>query len=181
MFVWRNKEDQNWALATAQLASHRLLKILKKIIEFIENFLVAFFSNFYLIIVYIFFFNCIQVKGSQENWEDQASGLSRETDAGSNRGCSSELRHSQPSMANTISNMKMTNPIKGLVSKRRKRFTEDGFDLDLSCKFCIFLKNVWRPFFVLYIAFFFDIFLTNIRYESIKKFTRSICVVYLKF
>lgn len=36
-------------------------------------------------------------------------------------------------MANTISNMKMTNPIKGLVSKRRKRFTEDGYNLDLSC------------------------------------------------
>jgi len=44
-----------------------------------------------------------------------------------------ELRQSQPSMANTISNMKMTNPIKGLVSKRRKRFTEDGFNLDLTC------------------------------------------------
>ncbi|XP_051153304.1 phosphatidylinositol 3,4,5-trisphosphate 3-phosphatase and dual-specificity protein phosphatase PTEN isoform X2 [Leptopilina boulardi] len=44
----------------------------------------------------------------------------------------SEVKQNQPSMANTISNMKMINPIKGLVSKRRKRFTEDGFDLDLS-------------------------------------------------
>ncbi|XP_046672838.1 LOW QUALITY PROTEIN: phosphatidylinositol 3,4,5-trisphosphate 3-phosphatase and dual-specificity protein phosphatase PTEN [Homalodisca vitripennis] len=35
-------------------------------------------------------------------------------------------------MANTISNMKMTNPLKGLVSKRRKRYTQDGFNLDLS-------------------------------------------------
>ncbi|XP_076233077.1 phosphatase and tensin-like protein isoform X2 [Calliopsis andreniformis] len=43
-----------------------------------------------------------------------------------------DLRHSQPSMANTISNMKMTNRIKGLVSKSRKRFTEDGFNLDLT-------------------------------------------------
>lgn len=36
-------------------------------------------------------------------------------------------------MANTISNMKMTNPIKNLVSKRRKRYTQDGFNLDLTC------------------------------------------------
>ncbi|XP_031778326.1 phosphatase and tensin homolog isoform X3 [Nasonia vitripennis] len=44
----------------------------------------------------------------------------------------SELKQTQASMANTISNMKMTNPIKGLVSKRRKRFTADGFNLDLT-------------------------------------------------
>uniref|UniRef100_A0A1B6E296 Phosphatidylinositol 3,4,5-trisphosphate 3-phosphatase and dual-specificity protein phosphatase PTEN n=1 Tax=Clastoptera arizonana TaxID=38151 RepID=A0A1B6E296_9HEMI len=35
-------------------------------------------------------------------------------------------------MANTISNMKMTNPLKNLVSKRRKRYTQDGFNLDLT-------------------------------------------------
>lgn len=28
---------------------------------------------------------------------------------------------------------KMANPIKGLVSKRRKRYTQDGFNLDLTC------------------------------------------------
>lgn len=37
------------------------------------------------------------------------------------------------SLMDTISNMKMTNPIKGLVSKRRKRYTEDGYNLDLTC------------------------------------------------
>ncbi|XP_076285741.1 phosphatase and tensin-like protein isoform X4 [Lasioglossum baleicum] len=47
-----------------------------------------------------------------------------------------DLKQSHSSMANTISNMKMnqkvTNRLKGLVSKRRKRFMEDGFDLDLT-------------------------------------------------
>lgn len=38
-------------------------------------------------------------------------------------------------MANiiSISSMKLTNPIKELVSKRKKRYTDDGFNLDLSC------------------------------------------------
>ena len=49
----------------------------------------------------------------------------------------------QRAMANTISNMKMTNPIKGLVSKRRKRFTADGFDLDLTCKYFHLLRNTF--------------------------------------
>ncbi|XP_011636479.1 LOW QUALITY PROTEIN: phosphatidylinositol 3,4,5-trisphosphate 3-phosphatase and dual-specificity protein phosphatase PTEN [Pogonomyrmex barbatus] len=65
-------------------------------------------------------------KAEEEVPEEVAEDSSIEVEAG-------ELRQSQPSMANTISNMKMTNPIKGLVSKRRKRFTEDGFNLDLTC------------------------------------------------
>ena len=36
-------------------------------------------------------------------------------------------------MANTISNIKMTNPIKNLVSKKRKRYVQDGYNLDLTC------------------------------------------------
>ncbi|KAK6627807.1 hypothetical protein RUM44_010286 [Polyplax serrata] len=35
-------------------------------------------------------------------------------------------------MANTISNIKMTNPIKNLVSKKRKRYVQDGYNLDLT-------------------------------------------------
>ncbi|XP_047521501.1 phosphatidylinositol 3,4,5-trisphosphate 3-phosphatase and dual-specificity protein phosphatase PTEN isoform X2 [Pieris napi] len=35
-------------------------------------------------------------------------------------------------MANSISNIKMTNPLKNMVSKRRKRYMKDGFNLDLA-------------------------------------------------
>lgn len=66
-------------------------------------------------------------------------GGEEDTEANSVGGAACELKQNQPSMANTISNMKMTNPIKGLVSKRRKRFTEDGFNLDLTCKLFLIL------------------------------------------
>lgn len=36
--------------------------------------------------------------------------------------------------SNTLTNIKMTNAIKGLVSKKKKRYKQDGFNLDLSCK-----------------------------------------------
>lgn len=41
------------------------------------------------------------------------------------------------SVAKVISNIKMTNPIKKLVSQRRKRYTKDGFNLDLTCILCL--------------------------------------------
>lgn len=41
------------------------------------------------------------------------------------------------SMANIISSMKITNPIKEMVSKSKKRFIDDDYNLDLSCKFFV--------------------------------------------
>lgn len=46
------------------------------------------------------------------------------------------------SIMDTITNMKLNNPLKELVSKRRKRYTADGFNLDLTCiLFHIALRN----------------------------------------
>lgn len=50
----------------------------------------------------------------------------------------SQYLQSYRKMANTISNMKMTNPLKTIVSKKRNRYTKDGFNLDLTC--ILFLK-----------------------------------------
>lgn len=36
-------------------------------------------------------------------------------------------------MSNSFPNVNITNPIKGLVSKRRNRYKKDGFNLDLTC------------------------------------------------
>lgn len=53
-------------------------------------------------------------------------------------------------MANTISNMKMTNPIKGLISKRRRRYTKDGFNLDLTCILLFIVYFIY--FYAIYIC-----------------------------
>lgn len=46
--------------------------------------------------------------------------------------------HSSNSVAKVISTL--NNPIKKLVSQRRKRYTKDGFNLDLTC---ILYLSVW--------------------------------------
>lgn len=102
---------------------------------------VAYMSVCVYILSHLIIFH-IQVKNTFENQKAEEE-VPEEAEGGSVEIEAEELKQSQSSMANTISNMKMTNPIKGLVSKRRKRFTEDGFDLDLTCilPHCIGLKK----------------------------------------
>lgn len=52
------------------------------------------------------------------------------------KGAAAELlprRNRLPMMANSMSNIKMTNPFRNIVSKRRRRYMKDGFNLDLAC------------------------------------------------
>jgi len=53
--------------------------------------------------------------------------------------------------------VKMATKLKGLVSKNKRRFVADGFDLDLSCIFLLWLKEictrpklVWNTFCTLF-------------------------------
>lgn len=75
-------------------------------------------------------------KAPEKRWVPGAGGPAK--------GAAAELlpRRAPPAMANSISNIKMTNPIKGIVSKRRKRYVKDGFNLDLACILFVYCKVI---------------------------------------
>lgn len=81
----------------------------------------------------------------QKHPEEKFDNISQRAAVTRNQVCACAYREQQTalatyilltSMANiiSISSMKITNPIKEMVSKSKKRFTQDGFNLDLSCK-----------------------------------------------
>lgn len=75
------------------------------------------------------------IKVNQENIDETIMNKSLSTKVELTNSEIQDWEIQQSSMAHTITNIKMINPIKGFVSKRRKRFTKDGFDLDLTCKY----------------------------------------------
>lgn len=56
-----------------------------------------------------------------------------------------------------ISNIKMTNPIKKLVSQSRIRYTKDGFNLDLTCILYFIINCIFNFSFVFYLMWFLNL------------------------
>ena len=46
-------------------------------------------------------------------------------------------------MTNSTNKLTSTNPIKVLVSKKKRRFNQDGFNLDLTCNFLYLFINLF--------------------------------------
>ncbi|XP_060521197.1 phosphatidylinositol 3,4,5-trisphosphate 3-phosphatase and dual-specificity protein phosphatase PTEN isoform X2 [Cylas formicarius] len=67
---------------------------------------------------------CNQIQSTVSNHESNCSNcLNRQ---------STRTSQGEEVMATSFSNMNLTNPIKGLVSKKRNRYKQDGFNLDLT-------------------------------------------------